>query len=731
MRLELQSVEMKNFLSYGNSPQRLDFVEGINLIIGKNLGSGRSNGSGKSSLIETVPFSWFGKLSRPVKKDQIVNWVNRKHCEVKTTFKKGDTTYTILRAIKPDKLEIYENDRLIPIPSNVRAYQEALENEILGMDYNTFMYLFYTNLNTNTPLLKMTTPQKRSFLEKLFSLDTYTELNNLSNEKIKSLDEKIFKLNVTVEQNDKTMDDLKSQNSSLRLKIIDIKPWVDDLQKLNDEYDTLKKDIPDDIDDVIVEVSEEIIKLESESKTLQDDINIITNELVKLESDNKSRSSKIDDIKRRKEEREQKLSSLKEELLRLDAEIKESPDEYESKIELLDNSISNNITLKNNISIEIMKYETKKKDKEDTYNSLKDGMCPTCKREISSETLDDEYIKDIELYKIEIEKQNVKKQELVLSIEADTKDKDDTKFKLKKLNEKMKKKSDLLSSYKTLSEIKIPSVTEDLEQISSNKEKINEFTEERKVVIIKLKDISSRIIEYKDKHSNLISNVDTLEDLSNKIKSLESEIKIRKDNRTDINNIIEANLEKIKSLESESKTHKISINKLKELVDYLSYLKVLCKDENVKQYAISSNMPYLIQQTNHYLSKAGSIHYVKFNKWLEEEIHGAGVFDASYGNLSGGESRSIDLAIQFAFLDVGKLKTGIFPDVLFLDEILDSSIDSGGLSNILRIIKTKQDEDKSKVFIITHRTEISDVDVDNTYIINKKDGFSIVEKNEL
>lgn len=436
-------------------------------------------------------------------------------------------------------------------------------------------------------------------------------------------------------------------------------------------------------------------------------------------------------MEKQKEERQKKLDGIKEELLRLDKEISGSSEEYESQIEQLDNSISSNTSLKNDVSIEIMKYETKKKGKEDTYNSLKDGTCPTCKREISSETLNDEYVKDIELYKTEIEKQNVKKKELVSLIDKDTNEKVVVKDKLKKLNEKMKKKSDLLSSYRTLSEVKIPSFADDVIQINLNKQQINEFTEERKVVIIKLKDISSRIIEYKDKHSNLISNVDTLEDLSNKIKSLESEIKIRKDNRADITNIIESNLTKIKDLEKESGIHKTSINKLKELVDYLSYLKVLCKDENVKQYAISSNMPYLIQQTNHYLSKAGSIHYVKFNKWLEEEIHGAGVFDASYGNLSGGESRSIDLAIQFAFLDVGKLKTGIFPDVLFLDEILDSSIDSGGLSNILRIIKTKQDEDKSKVFIITHRTEISDVDVDNTYIINKKDGFSIVEKNEL
>ena len=47
MKLELQSVSVRNFLSYGNVPQQLDFIEGLNLIIGPNTGNGRSNGSGK------------------------------------------------------------------------------------------------------------------------------------------------------------------------------------------------------------------------------------------------------------------------------------------------------------------------------------------------------------------------------------------------------------------------------------------------------------------------------------------------------------------------------------------------------------------------------------------------------------------------------------------------------------------------------------------------------------
>jgi len=70
------------------------------------------------------------------------------------------------------------------------------------------------------------------------------------------------------------------------------------------------------------------------------------------------------------------------------------------------------------------------------------------------------------------------------------------------------------------------------------------------------------------------------------------------------------------------------------------------------------------------------------------------------------------------------LHASVFPDVLELDEILDSSIDGIGLENVLSIIKNKQIEDNSKIFIVSHRNEISDIDVDNAYLLEKINGYS-------
>jgi DNA repair exonuclease SbcCD ATPase subunit len=162
--------------------------------------------------------------------------------------------------------------------------------------------------------------------------------------------------------------------------------------------------------------------------------------------------------------------------------------------------------------------------------------------------------------------------------------------------------------------------------------------------------------------------------------------------------------------------------------DYLEYTKWVCKDDNVKQYAISSIIPFLNKRVNHYLSEVGHSFYIVLNNWLDEEIRGPGISNCSYGNLSGGESKSVDFALQMALLDIARIQAGIWPDVMLLDEILDSSVDSHGLEKIIQILKIKQQEDGNKLFLVSHRKEVNDVDVDNLYMVEKRDGFSYINK---
>jgi len=147
-RLEFKRIRFRNFLSYGAKWQDIELRKGLNLVTGKDEDTGKSNGSGKSSLLEIISFALFGTIHTDVTQSDIINWKNRKGTEVEVYFTKGKNEYKVYRSLKPNALEIYENDKLIDPPSHVKYYQEQLEEEILGFNKQTFSKIIHSNINS-------------------------------------------------------------------------------------------------------------------------------------------------------------------------------------------------------------------------------------------------------------------------------------------------------------------------------------------------------------------------------------------------------------------------------------------------------------------------------------------------------------------------------------------------------------------------------------------------------
>ena len=85
----------------------------------------------------------------------------------------------------------------------------------------------------------------------------------------------------------------------------------------------------------------------------------------------------------------------------------------------------------------------------------------------------------------------------------------------------------------------------------------------------------------------------------------------------------------------------------------------------------------------------------------------------------------------FSFLDICKIQLNTFPDILLLDEILDGAIDSLTISQISNIITKKQRKDNSKIFIVTHRKEIGEIQFDNFYKVEMTDRLFNHNKRKL
>ena len=118
----------KNFLAAGNNPIEIDLNRNKStLIVGHN-------GAGKSTILDALSFGLFGKPHRSVSKTQLVNSVNGKGAEVEVVFTIGNHAFKIIRGIKPNVFEIWQDGEMLDQSANVRDYQKFLEYNIRDVE---------------------------------------------------------------------------------------------------------------------------------------------------------------------------------------------------------------------------------------------------------------------------------------------------------------------------------------------------------------------------------------------------------------------------------------------------------------------------------------------------------------------------------------------------------------------------------------------------------------------
>lgn len=176
--IEFETITAKNFLSIGNAGITLQLnKQPKTLVIGKN-------GSGKSSLLlDTLCFGLYGKAFRDVTKGNIVNSINGKGTEVVVEFTKDTKKYKIVRCIKPNKLEIWENGRLLDQEGNVLDTQDYLETSVLGMNFKSFTQIVVLGSATFTPFMQLSPADRRQVIEDILDIQIFSIMNIIAKEK--------------------------------------------------------------------------------------------------------------------------------------------------------------------------------------------------------------------------------------------------------------------------------------------------------------------------------------------------------------------------------------------------------------------------------------------------------------------------------------------------------------------------------------------------------------------
>ena len=165
------------------------------------------------------------------------------------------------------------------------------------------------------------------------------------------------------------------------------------------------------------------------------------------------------------------------------------------------------------------------------------------------------------------------------------------------------------------------------------------------------------------------------------------------------------------------------LNSISELQDHQAFLLKLLtsKDSFIRRKIIEQNLSYLNNRLTHYLDEIGLPHKVVFLSDLSVEITELGR-DLDEGNLSRGERTRLILALSWAFRDVHEsLYSHI--NLLFVDELIDSGLDTIGVEDAMKILKRMARERKKSVWIVSHREELISR-VHNTLNVIKSNGFT-------
>lgn len=138
-------------------------------------------------------------------------------------------------------------------------------------------------------------------------------------------------------------------------------------------------------------------------------------------------------------------------------------------------------------------------------------------------------------------------------------------------------------------------------------------------------------------------------------------------------------------------------------VNLLDTMKVIVSEEGVKAYITKKILQILNNKIQLYLKKIGFNCSCRFNEYFEEEIHNDRGKLCSYFNFSGAERKSIDLACLFAFIDIRKMQGNVSYNIMFYDELFDSSLDEKGVELAYQIIAERAKHNNECAYIITHR----------------------------
>jgi DNA repair exonuclease SbcCD ATPase subunit len=680
--ITLKNITLRNFLSIGQVTQAVDFnKQDLTLILGENLdlgGDGARNGTGKTTLIQGLSYALFGLPINDIRKDNLVNRTNGKAMMVTLEFSANGKEYKIERGRKPNILKFYVNNELQKQEDTAQGENKETQAEIervLNMSSEMFKHIVVLNTYSQ-PFLALKNNEQREIIEQLLGITLLSEKAEIIKGLLKDTKDEIqredFKVKAVEEANKRVKEQIESLKRRRNL-------WQakhdSDLAYIATQYEDLSKvDIDDELlahKDLVIwnqqklqqEAYDALVARQTAWKQKQEkDIYDLENQTIKLD-----RIDIVTEIKAHRALAEYNTKSA--ELAARDKEIARLTKDIDKEDKLI-----------KKLTAEIA--------------TLHDHKCYACGQEFHDEQ-HAKVLTDKEHMLLEAEQHAT----MLLNQFKEQNDKDIV------LGDKPK------THYKTEAEaIRHGS---DLENIRT---KILEKEAETDPYAEQLKGLTSVTLgpQPRTHYDTEAKAIQHRSEVDNLVKQMETKA-VEVDPYTD--QIAEMESNALQEIDFEA------INKLTKTMEHQKFLLdiLTSKDSFVRKKIIDQNLSYLNGRLTHYLDAIGLPHQVVFKNDLQVEITELGR-ELDFDNLSRGERNRLILGLSFAFRDVWEsLYSPI--NTLFIDELIDSGLDTMGVENAVAILKDMSRKRQKSIWLVSHREELAGR-VPNVLKVIKENGFT-------
>jgi DNA repair exonuclease SbcCD ATPase subunit len=265
------------------------------------------------------------------------------------------------------------------------------------------------------------------------------------------------------------------------------------------------------------------------------------------------------------------------------------------------------------------------------------------------------------------------------------------------------------------------------EAIDTKQAKIGDIKEGLVQLSLEYDKVSTRISEMSEVHASISDKNLECHRIKTKMESLAA---YRKELQTEIESIEKTNeeIDDSKLIELQSSLTSV-INDLKDKEEEkitLNAAASLLKDGGIKSRIIKQYIPVINKLINKYLAALEFVVQFELDEEFNETIKSRFRDEFSYASFSEGEKMRINLAILFTWRAVAKLRNSINTNILIMDEVFDSSLDSTGIEEFMKILNQLTVD--TNTFIISHKSDQIGDKFENVIKFEKNQNFSRIAK---